>query len=196
MLITKFSKPYVNSIPEIIRYLLSFEQQEKLMMTKNIGLSELDNLTIMNNIIENLLRKEDDYFLSKNFFEINYIEIDNMANRYPIKFKIESLFQKKLKYDKIHPEYVIYDDDINTLKEREKIKDKNNCDEMGSGNENLNRSYSSSRLPSENLFNNRYLKDFKNREKEDGKIKEVLQMREKYNLRLVKIKISIIFYYF
>jgi hypothetical protein len=188
-LITKFTKPYIDHIPEILRYLLSLDQQEKLTLTKNIVLSELDNLIIMNNIIENLLVTEDKYFFTKNFFEINFIEIDNMADRYPIKFKIESLFQKKLKYDKIYPDYVIYDEDVKKIKE-----EKNQQDEYESGFKINGRSFNDSTLPTNNLFNrNKFLNDLLDKENENennnkNKIKQTtMQMKEKFNLRLVYI---------
>lgn len=150
-------------------------------MTKNLGFSDLDNLIVMNNIIENILQKEDKYFFTKNFFEINFIELDNMAERYPIKFKIESLFQKKLKYDKIHPEYVIYAEDVNKIKE-----EKQNQEELDDMNESMNES----RLPSENIFNrNIYLRDLDNGEPNNNKKKKhSLPIKEKFNLRMVFIK--------
>lgn len=176
----------MNCIPDIIRYLLSSEQQEKLTLTKNIGLSDLDNFIIMNNIIENLIRKENEYFFTKNFFEINFIEIDNMAHRYPIKFKIESLFQKKLKYDKIHPEYVIYDDELKRSKEIDTEKDKNIRDDFESSFEITDRSSSSSCLPSENILNrNKFLIDLENQEKSEKTVKEDIQVKENFNIRLV-----------
>jgi len=88
LLISKFTKPYIDHISKILRHLLILDQQEKLTLTKNIVISEFDNQIIMNNIIENLLITEDKYFFTKNFFEINFIEIDNMTDQYPIKFKI------------------------------------------------------------------------------------------------------------
>lgn len=109
LLITKFSKPYINCIPEMIKFCLS-EDQDKLILTKSLGLTDNDQFIILKNIITNLLYDKT-YFYSKNYFEINYLQFDNMSNRDLINFKIESLFQKNLKYGKIKYEYVIYDED-------------------------------------------------------------------------------------
>ncbi len=144
----------------------------------------------MNNIIANIQIRKDDSFFTQNFFEINYLEIDNMAKKPYIKFKIESLFQKNFKYNKISYEDVIYDDD--EIMKEENSKNIKNRDKMSQSLKDLNRSYDSLCLPTENIVNkNNFLKNLGNQQKKDCmKMTEIKQMKEKFNLRMVFLNIN------
>lgn len=168
----------------MIRYCLSLENQEKLILPKQISTSGVENIIIINNIIENLLYDRS-YFFTKNFFEINYIEIRNMAKRNMIKFNLESLFQKNLKHGNTFLEYVIYDDDfINTNEKESEINNTYQSEDYLPSNKKALPYFNSSK---ENNFNSdRILSE--ESEEEGSKNKEIRtesKAKNVHNLRLV-----------
>jgi len=160
-------------------------------MTKEIPLSELDKLVIVNNIIENLTNDKS-YYFSKNFFEINFIELDNIPKKELIDLKIESLFEKKLKYGRTFFDYVIYDvisnieentvekftDDIliNQLNDRE--------NEIGSID-----ILESHRSRDSLSYDRKIITNIFDVCKKKEEISQKIEPKEKYNLRMVFIKI-------
>ncbi len=175
----------------MIQYCISIDNQKNLIMTKEIPLSELDKLVIVNNIIENLTNDKS-YYFSKNFFEINFIELDNIPKKELIDLKIESLFEKKLKYGRTFFDYVIYDvisnieentvekftDDIliNQLNDRE--------NEIGSID-----ILESHRSRDSLSYDRKIITNIFDVCKKKEEISQKIEPKEKYNLRMVFIKI-------
>jgi len=187
----------------MIRYCTSLDEQQNLIMTKDIPMNEIYKIIIMNNIIENLLYDKT-YFFSKNFFEINFIEIDNMSNKDLIRFKIESLFQKNLKYGKIYPEYVIYDDlfnfedgshenNSNNKIENDKTKfEYNNKLNENDNSEISEKSLNKSILAMETVSNKKKLmqNDLDYEDEDEREEEQINISRPKYNLRMVLLHLN------
>jgi len=110
----KFSKPYINCIPEMIKLCMNKEEDfENLKLYKNISLLKNKNQEILltSNIMDRLMNDKT-YFFTEDFFKINFIEFNNLVNYNPIDVKIECLFTKKTKIGEIQTERIKYIDDI------------------------------------------------------------------------------------
>lgn len=107
----KFSKPYINCIPEMIKWCMKKEYDDNSFhLCKSINKKENQEF-IMQNIIKKLMNDKS-YFFSENYFTINFIEFNNLKNYNPIDVKIEFLFTKNTDYGKIHTEKIKYLDEI------------------------------------------------------------------------------------
>lgn len=176
----------------MIKYCFNTDDQEKLILPKSFALTDLDKLIVMRNIISNLI-KDKSYYFTKNCFEINFLEIDNMTSKNFINFDIESLFEKKLNYGKIKYEYVHDDED--------KVESyKNNLENKLNNNTQKNMLNNDEKLDSDNRLRNtsmssntrRIIRQMKSRnvinlEKDKNNKIKFDDTKEKFNLRLVKL---------
>lgn len=117
----KFSKPYTNCIPEMIKFCLSETKLdfENMKLYKQITPMRYENqeILITKNIM-NRLMNDKTYFFTENYFKINFIEFNNLKNYNPIKINIECLFDKQTPLGKIETEKIKYVDNSRMYEEK------------------------------------------------------------------------------
>lgn len=107
----KFSKPYINCIPEMIKFCMNNQDLENLKLYKIVKQNNNQQKLLTENIIHRL-KNEKKYFFSENFFQINFIEFNNLKNYNPINLKIDFLFSRDFDYGKIQTDHIRYIDEI------------------------------------------------------------------------------------
>jgi hypothetical protein len=84
---------------------------ENLKLYKIVKQNDNQQKLLTENIIHRLMN-EKTYFFSENFFQINFIEFNNLKNYNPINLKIDFLFSRDFDYGKIQTDHIRYIDEI------------------------------------------------------------------------------------